>query len=417
MGGIAIRFEIREKMKTKNILLVSHYFGVTGAPISLLRHAKYMLSAGYRVDVWTLDYSRDNGLEPEYLSAGLSIRHVKNDEAEVADAMRGADVRYDLILCNTICTYKCVNVFQRMGIPTIWFVRETVLVDEWAIKNPSFRNVFIRFYNIYCPSEYTASQIRFYNKNIRVVRNAIGDDFSGYAPMADTLRLGYIGAIHPAKGVDVLVDAFLNVCNRLHGMTLCIAGRTVSQYARGIVAKTQGNSSVVWLGEIRGTDKKRFFDSIDVLCVPSLEEPFGLTVVEGAMYGKVVITTDRTGAKCFAEGIEGAIVKAGSVKAMEKALLHFSNLGSRNLRLLQERARALYLKYGTTDREREDVLKMVEDNLNNTPPPAMNHWLDDMLEGHTLLSRALRKAFRLYLNLLLKIRSRGEWSAIASRCS
>ena len=404
-------------MKTRNILLVSHYLGVSGAPISLLRHAKYMLSAGYRVDVWTLDYYRDNGLESEYFSAGLSIRHVKNDEAEIADAMRSADVRYDLILCNTICTYKCVKVFQRMGIPTIWFIRETVLVDEWAIQNSSFRNVFKRFYNIYCPSEYTASQIRFYNKNIRVVRNAIVDEFSGYTPMADTLRLGFIGSILPVKGVDVLVDAFLNVCHRLHGMTLCIAGRNVSQYARSIVARTQGNSSVVWLGEIRGADKKRFFDSIDILCVPSLEEPFGLTVVEGAMYGKVVITTDRTGAKCFAEGIKGTIVKAGSIKAMEKALLRFSNLGSRNLRLLQEHARAQYLKYGTIDRERDDVLKMVEDNLDHPPPLAMNHWLDNMLEGHTLASRALRKASRLYLNLMLKTRSRGKWSAIASRCS
>ncbi len=417
MDGIASRFEIREKMKTKNILLVSHYLGISGAPISLLRHAKYMLSVGCRVDVWTLDYYRDNGLEPEYLSAGLSIRHVKNDEAEVADAMRGADERYDLILCNTICTYKCVKVCQRMGIPTIWFIRETILADEWAIKNPSFRNVFKQFYNIYCPSEYTASQIRFYNKNVRVVRNAIADVFSGYAPITNTLRLGYIGSILPVKGVDVLVGAFLNVCNRLHGVKLYIAGRNVSQYAQQMIARTKGNSSVVWLGEIRGADKKRFFDNIDVLCVPSLEEPFGLTVAEGAMYGKVVITTDRTGAKCFAKGIKGAIIKAGSIKAMEKALLRFSDLRSRDLRLLQERARALYLKYGTMNREREDVLKMVEDNLDNVPPPFRSHWLDEMLEGSTLLSRALRKVFRLYLNLMLKMRNRGEWSAIASRCS
>ena len=404
-------------MDGKRILLISHYLGVSGAPISLLRHAKYMKEAGYTVDVWSIDYYRGNELEPEFLAAGLNVRHVKNEEGEIVCAIHKEDAQYDLVVCNTICTYKCIRVFQRLGVPTIWFVRETVLADKWAIHNIEFCNLFKHFYNIYCPAEYAASQIRFFNKHIHVVRNAIADSFSGYAPVTGFVRFGYIGSIRPVKGVDVLVDAFLGVCDQRRGNTLCIAGKIDSQYARELVAKTQGNSAIEWIGEIRGADKHRFFDGIDILCVPSLEEPFGLTAAEGAMYGKVVITTDRTGANCFVDGIKGVMVRAGSVIALKQAMSRLLLLDSDELRRLQEISRANYLKYGTMDHEREAVLKMVSDNIGKCPPPQKRHMFDKILLGRSLPSKIGRRIRRSYLNFALMLVGRGDWNKRAARCT
>ena len=140
------------------------------------------------------DGCTDNSMEHEYRSAGLDVTHVTSDLATITTIVQHAKSIYDLVICNTICTYKWVRAFQKVGLPTIWFIRETVLVDKWAVENTEFCNLLKRFYNIYCPAEYTASQIRFYNKNVRVVRNATPDLFSGYLPPADVIRYGYIGS-------------------------------------------------------------------------------------------------------------------------------------------------------------------------------------------------------------------------------
>lgn len=402
----------------KRILLVSHFLGVTGAPISLLRHAQYMLVAGYDVDVWSMDFfGGDNGLEDAYRAAGLHVRHVDNDDAAIQTAIREVAMPYDLAICNTICTYKCVKAFQSLGIPTIWFIRETALADKWAVHNVDFCNIFKRFNNLYCPAEYTASQIHFYNRHVRIVRNAIKDDFAGYAPLSATIRFGFIGSINPIKGVDLLVDAFENLHRKHVGITLTIAGGTKSKLARSLVERTKSDKSVTWIGEVKGTDKKRFFDTIDILCVPSLEEPFGLTVAEGAMYGKIVITTDRTGARCFPESIAGAIVKADSVHALERAMSRFLSLDRNELRRLQEISRANYLKYGTMDHEREAVLKMVSDNIGKSPTPPKRHRLDEILIGRSLLSKISRRIRRSYLNFALMLVGRGDWNKRAARCT
>ncbi len=137
-------------MNKKRILLVSHYLGVTGAPASLLRHAKYMLEAGCHVEVWSIDVATNNGLEEAYRLAGLEVRHIANNDEAITATIRETYLQYDLAVCNTVCTYKCVRVFQSMGIPTVWFIRETVVADRWAVDNIEFCNLFKRFYNLYC---------------------------------------------------------------------------------------------------------------------------------------------------------------------------------------------------------------------------------------------------------------------------
>ena len=403
-------------MNKHRILLLSHYLGLTGAPMSLLRHAKYLLSAGYDVDVWSIDFFNDNGLESEYISAGLKVKHMSIDDANIASVVEEAKPCYNLVICNTICTYKWVREFQKVGLSTIWFIRETVLADKWAIGNADFCNVLKRFYNIYCPAEYTASQIRFYNKNVRVIRNATPDLFSGYLPPTDVIRYGYIGSIIPVKGVDLLIEAFAALRRQHSNISLQIAGGIESSYARLLMERTRGEQSIKWLGQVHSTDKKIFFDSIDILCIPSLEEPFGLTAAEGAMYGKAVITTDRTGAKCFSEGIDGAIAKAGSVDSLKKAMSIFATINHDELRKCQEKCRSNYLKYGTTDSERNAVLTMVSNNINIPPPQVKKYKFDELLIGHSIIPKALRWIRRLYLNARLKLHGRGAWDAISRGC-
>ena len=107
------------------------------------------------------------------------------------------------------------------------------------------------------------------------------------------------------------------------------------------------------------------FNSIDCLCVPSFDEPSGLTVIEGAMYGKPMIVSENIGASYIIKNKEsGFVVKTNNVKALAGAM---QKICVSDIKNMQKNARSLYLKYGTTDREEQEVLKMVEDNLGNKP--------------------------------------------------
>ena len=347
------------------ILLVSHELSVTGAPNSLLRQARYFLEAGHEVSVWTY---RGGDLAARYLEAGLDPEPVEDDRRAILEKYEKNPVRYDLVVCNTIRTYRCVDVLRRQGLRVAWFVRETRLLDEDYWMNPDFAAVFRSFGNLYAVSEYTADVVRFYNRRVRVVYNAVADSFRGFSPAADAVRFGFIGSLIPDKGIDLLVEAFRRARRDFPAITLSVAGGIPDDALRRLRGETEGDASVRWLGTVQKAEKDAFFDSIDVLCVPSLDEPFGLTVAEGAMHGKAIVTTDRTGANFLVGPENGRIVPAGDAAALSAALADFAAMDAAALRACAERSRAAYLAKATPAAEREAVLRLIDETAPEPPP-------------------------------------------------
>lgn len=351
--------KMRQKLK---ILLVSHDFSVTGAPNSLLRQAKYFRAAGHDVDIWSLN---GGGLLPRYLEAGFCPIVIENRRSVIDRVYRHLNKRYDFILCNTTVTYKVVDVLSRYNTPLVWFIRETKLVDDGMRENPNFARTFSNFYNLYTVSPYAASVSRKYNKNVRVITNAIADSFDGFKKTGDKIVFGYIGSIIDVKGVDFLVDAFMRVAEKHDNIELRIAGFYNSEYGNRLREKAKNCANVVWLGELQGAEKRCFFDSIDVLCVPSLDDPCPLTVIEGAMHGKALIVTENTGSNYIVKnGFNGFVVKTADADALAAAMTDV--LGG-DIDQMKFASREMYLKYGTTEREEREVLKMLYDNLDNKP--------------------------------------------------
>ena len=394
------------EMHTKRILLISHDLNCTGAPSSLLRHAKYFLDSGHSVDVWA---AGDGALRSRYEEAGLSPRIVENKCASIYRLVEENRGKYDLVICNTIVTYKFVDAWQRERIPIIWFIRETCLLDQWYSLKQDFAHVFKYFYNLYCPSEYTASVIRFYNKNVRIVGNSVEDKFSNFTPMIGVVRFGYIGSIIKNKGVDLLVDAFIRAKKLYPKITLKIAGETYTKLGQILVERTKTESGITWLGEVQNDAKKQFFESIDVLCVPSLDEPFGLTALEGAMYGKAVIMTDRVGAGFIADGNHMPVAKAGDRNTLEKVLCYFAEMDEQTMRTAQKRYRKNYLEFGCPDKEREAVLRMLADNVDNVPP-ICRIAMQKYTARKGFWTKVKLFLWRTMLNLVLLSKGRGVWS-------
>jgi glycosyltransferase involved in cell wall biosynthesis len=116
------------------------------------------------------------------------------------------------------------------------------------------------------------------------------------------LRLGFLGRIEAAKGIELLLAALrpLKADFRLHiggtGNTELV-DRLKSRYA---------DSRFEWLGRVESDD---FYDRIDVLMVPSLwNEPFGLVIGEAYSHGIPVIAARRGGIpEIVHDGITGVL--------------------------------------------------------------------------------------------------------------
>ena len=100
--------------------------------------------------------------------------------------------------------------------------------------------------------------------------------------------------MHPVKGADVLLNACqkLKECGIPFELFIAGDGELLDNYKK--LAYETGISDVVhFLGWI--DDKKSFFETVDILCIPSRSEAQSLSLLEGLSYAKPVVISDCPG--------------------------------------------------------------------------------------------------------------------------
>ena len=102
------------------------------------------------------------------------------------------------------------------------------------------------------------------------------------------VRVGILGQISPHKGHDDAVEAMRSLGP---GFRLLVAGDGEDQYIESLKKRSIG-LNVEFCGVVAAPD---FLKSIDVLAVPSWEEPFGIVLLEAMAAGIPVVATARGG--------------------------------------------------------------------------------------------------------------------------
>lgn len=104
------------------------------------------------------------------------------------------------------------------------------------------------------------------------------------------VRFGYIGALAPGKGIELLLRTFQEEKNQ--AWRLDVAGVGDQQYEKSLRERYAGDN-IVFHGSVR---PEEFYPSLDVLVVPSLcDEALGGVVFEGMSYGLPVVGAERGG--------------------------------------------------------------------------------------------------------------------------
>jgi glycosyltransferase involved in cell wall biosynthesis len=116
----------------------------------------------------------------------------------------------------------------------------------------------------------------------------------GIPPQAPMIL--FLGRVHPIKGADRLLDAFLEVHPRIPEAVLVIAGPDewgVEAQFRKRVAQAGLEGRVVFPGMVTGQTKLDFLSRANLFCLPSSAEGFAMAVLEALASATPVLISPR----------------------------------------------------------------------------------------------------------------------------
>jgi glycosyltransferase involved in cell wall biosynthesis len=138
------------------------------------------------------------------------------------------------------------------------------------------------------------------------------------------IHFGYIGALHPQKGIELLLDAFDGMDDRasleIFGSTF---GSPVSEnHSRRLMAKRSAN--VHFRGPYQNSQIGTILANLDIVVVPSLwYENSPLTIQEAFISGVPVITADVGGmAELVQDGVNGLHFRFGDAVDLRDKMQH-----------------------------------------------------------------------------------------------
>ena len=213
----------------------------------------------------------------------------------------------DLIVSNSVHTWYGWAAAWTAGVPHLWHVREIVVQSAAALRLE--RLLVDRFATrVVACSRAAAAPFESSRQHPLVVHEDVDRD--EYSPARsgrfrprvavpdDAPLVGYVGRIDTWKGVDVLLDAWPAVRERVPAAELVVIGGAVRDkeaYDAALRHRAEALPGVHWLGSRR--DVPDVMADLDVLvAVSTLPVPYGLVLVEALAGGARVVCGDAGGA-------------------------------------------------------------------------------------------------------------------------
>ena len=248
--------------------------------------------------------------------------------------IRGA--RPDVILANTITVPLWTAVGRVTGVPVVTHVHEAEANAPRALRAAlTLPLLFSRA--VLTNSQFSANTLAAALPRLRgratVLHNGVPGPAEPVMPrdqLQGGLRILYLGRLSHRKGVDVAIDALLQLRREGVQARLSIVGAVFpgyEEYEAGLREQVAANGAedhvtfhgfqkVIW----------PFLAESDVVVVPSrLDEPFGNTAVEAVLASRPVVVSNTSGLREAAAGYRSAqFVEPGDASQLAAALARVS---------------------------------------------------------------------------------------------
>ncbi len=185
-------------------------------------------------------------------------------------------------------------------------------------------------------------------ERITVVPNLVRVPPAVAPPPSDPGGLPVIGALGrfvPKKGFSDFLEALALLVARGCRFEARIGGSGPDEkHLKALSARLHLIDKVKFLGWVE--DKRAFFEALDLLCVPSREEPFGIVVLEAMAHGRAAIATDAAGPReILRDGVDGLLVPRGDPRALAGAIAELLDQPERRAALAEAGLRTVRARF------------------------------------------------------------------------
>jgi glycosyltransferase involved in cell wall biosynthesis len=222
-----------------------------------------------------------------------------------------------------------VHVCQKSGVPYV--IRPLGTLDPWSMTQKSLRKRL--FWQIAGKGIMDNAAAVHYTSEAEKLstETSLGLNHGRVIPLGVEAAAGnsnsklasdpyvlVLSRLHPKKGLDVLVDAFLSLVQMPQFATwrLVIAGDGPDDYVSMLKAKAQASSQITFTGWLEGDEKNAVLSAASLLALPSRQENFGLCVMEALAQSVPVLVSPNVNLAA-----EIAAANAGWIAPIDKTQL------------------------------------------------------------------------------------------------
>jgi len=173
-----------------------------------------------------------------------------------------------------------------------------------------------------------------------------------YPETKDKRIILFLGRISFKKGLDILIEAFYQLCKIREDIHLVIAGPDDEGYGakiKTLVKKRNILDKVTFTGMLLGKDKLSAFRDSDIFVLPSYSENFGLAVIEAMVCGLPVVISNKVNLYPYIQNREAGVVVEPEVFSLYNGLKKILDDSALSLKL-KENARMLIWEKFSIDR-------------------------------------------------------------------
>lgn len=187
--------------------------------------------------------------------------------------------------------------------------------------------------------------------NLQVLRSNIRDAPQDVIKLPEKTILS-VGTFEEKKGQETLIKAFSELSSRASGWSLVLVGRDgpCLQKYKKLVDSLSISDRVYFYVNIPIESMPEFYTQSNIFVSPSNIEPFGLVMLEAAMFDLPVIATRTDGAvEIISDGVDGVLVDIGCEKEMSDSLLRLINSSEESEKLVTNLKLKAHKKFQWSD--------------------------------------------------------------------
>ncbi|MCC8399667.1 MAG: glycosyltransferase family 4 protein [Rickettsia endosymbiont of Platyusa sonomae] len=184
--------------------------------------------------------------------------------------------------------------------------------------------------SIICITEHMKNELQkkilkpiFVLPNITYIANNLTIDFQ-YS-MNKIPVIGILGRLHLDKGINTLLQAVRILKSQGIMVQLFIGGDgEEKENLQKLAYQLSIEKQIKWLGWIN--DKTKFFSEIDIFCLPSIKESFGIVLLEAMANLKPIVSTDSCGAReILSHENDSVIVPINDAEKLAESIIFLIN--------------------------------------------------------------------------------------------